>query len=74
MLPEVSACPLRARSGSKPGELAVTPGEANTAPELGRASSQAQADDLLSNGSRDSFMTPLMRAALHWVLPAARNR
>ena len=29
---------------------------------------------LLSNGSRDSFMTPLMRAALHWVLPAARNR
>ena len=39
MLPEVSACPLRARSGSKPGELTVTPGEASTASELERASS-----------------------------------
>jgi hypothetical protein len=39
MLPEVSACTLRARSGGKPGELTVTPGEADTAPELGRTSS-----------------------------------
>ena len=39
MLSQVSACPLHARSGSKPGELTVTPGEANTAPELGRTSS-----------------------------------
>jgi hypothetical protein len=39
MLPEVSACPLRARSGCKPGELMVTPGEADTAPKLGRTSS-----------------------------------
>jgi hypothetical protein len=39
MLPEVTARPLRARSDRKPGEFTVTPGEANTAPELGRASS-----------------------------------
>ena len=39
MLPEVTACPLRARSDGTPGEFTVTPGEANTAPELGRTSS-----------------------------------
>ena len=33
MLPEVTACPLRAQSDGKPGEFTVNPGEANTAPD-----------------------------------------
>jgi hypothetical protein len=42
------ACPI----GGKPGALTVTPGEANTAFELGRPARQARADDLLSSGSQ----------------------
>ena len=39
MLPDVSACPLRARSGGKPGEFTVTSGDADMPPELERAGS-----------------------------------
>src|SRR5208283_6230007 len=63
---EVSACPLHARSGGKPGELTVTPGETDTAPELGRACWQGAGRQLslnflaiyrLAERSQDTLLT-----------------
>jgi hypothetical protein len=66
MLPEVSACPLRARSGGKTGELTVIPGEANPAPHLGRTSSPGA-------GRRPSTQPVVQRRFSHEASPGPRS-
>lgn len=62
MLPAVSACPLRARSDGKPGELTVAPGEASTVPSWDGPARQVRAHDL-SSWSPGGRMIALIRSA-----------
>jgi hypothetical protein len=67
-------CPLRTRSSGQRRALTVAHETDAMTVNCISAALAGYSRSLLSSGSRDNFVTPFMRAALHWVLLATRNR